>query len=691
MQRRLSKRQQQQDATKSPDATAQPVEQQQKTEANDKRRGSKTTLHTPSILIALVCILPFLATVVLFVRYYYESNNDDSINRLSNSLHDHESISSTLKYDNRIHENGRLRPEDHIHRGAITQTLNWSVTAGQRRPDGVDKRIYLINDMFPGPSIEARSGDTLQILVHNNLEDEQISLHWHGLNMRGANTMDGVIGVTQCGIQPGQSFWYNFTISETQSGTFWYHAHSAVQRADGLYGSLVVHRPDSTLVSPNERSEMVSDSVKYGYDKEIVLMIGDWYHRTATDVASWYLWWGSMGYEPVPDSLLVNGAGRFNCSRAVRARPLDCIGSADEMPPLILDGNSSYRVRVVNTGSLTGIILGFAPGTSIQVITIDGGNPVEMEAVDGGRSSVGILFPGQRVDFVLRPLKGQTSWMTVKMDDSYVSPYTLYKTAELSVSSDFTIGNPALVPQQSFPIFQTPLPSDSLPSSPTAQSNNTNDIEEDDIININTLPSTRTLLSSLPPKSEQTHIVYTKVEKLSRLDNIPHGFFNRTTWKIQSDPPYPLLGLPRNQWDKHQFAVSTGNKNGWVDLVVNNLDEGAHPFHLHGYNFYVVDIYESPEGSGRWGSYNPWTSPSFNENIDPYDLTKAVLRDTVQIPRRGYAVLRFKADNPGVWLFHCHVMWHLAGGMAMVIDSGSGDDSVAHEPWLAEEGMECRV
>lgn len=130
----------------------------------------------------------------------------------------------------------------------------------------------------------------------------------------GANTMDGAIGVTQCGIQPGHSFWYNFTISETQSGTFWYHAHSTVQRADGLYGGLIVHRPvpDRPLpISPNVRGllikhhdlkgkeddDLVPDSVKYSYDKEIVLMVGDWYHRTAKDVASWYLWWGSRGYE----------------------------------------------------------------------------------------------------------------------------------------------------------------------------------------------------------------------------------------------------------------------------------------------------------------------------------------------------------------------------------------------------------
>lgn len=73
---------------------------------------------------------------------------------------------------------------------------------------------------------------------------------------------------------------------------------------------------------------------------------------------------------------------------------------------------------VVVNRSLTGITLGFAQGTSIQVITLDGGNPVEMKLDDDGKSSVGILFPGQRVDFVLRPVKDNVSWMTVKLDES---------------------------------------------------------------------------------------------------------------------------------------------------------------------------------------------------------------------------------------------------------------------------------
>lgn len=153
MQRRPSKRQQQQQAPKSPDPTIQLVEVQQKPETEEKKKPKVTSYTSSKLFFAVVCILLFLATVVLFVLFYYESNNDDNVSRLSGSLHDHESVSSSvLNFDNRIYENGQLRPEDHIYRGAVTQTLNWSITAGQRRPDGVNKRVYLVNGMFFGAS-----------------------------------------------------------------------------------------------------------------------------------------------------------------------------------------------------------------------------------------------------------------------------------------------------------------------------------------------------------------------------------------------------------------------------------------------------------------------------------------------------------------------------------------------------------
>lgn len=84
------------------------------------------------------------------------------------------------------------------------------------------------------------------------------------------------------------------------------------------------------------------------------------------------------------------------------------------------------------------------------------------------------------------------------------------------------------------------------------------------------------------------------------------------------------------------------------------------------------------------------TTNDDDDHADPYDLTHATRRDTVQIPRRGYVVLRFRADNPGVWLLHCHLLWHLAGGMAMLVDvMGDPQGLNAHEAALAS--VTCRT
>ncbi|RHZ59047.1 uncharacterized protein CDV56_108430 [Aspergillus thermomutatus] len=496
--------------------------------------------------------------------------------------------------------------------------------------------ILLIDNLtglFPGPTIEARSGDTLVITLTNRLEDESISIHWHGLHVQ--SPMDGAVGVSQCPIAPGSKFIYNLTIPENQSGTFWYHAHSGVARADGLYGGFVVHAPPLKLPVRGLMAEEEKANHRDNYSEDMLLLIGDWYHRPAFQVLDWYMRAGSFGNEPVPDSLLINGVGHFNCSMAVPARPVDCV--------------ENY----IDLSSFTGFTLSFAESV-FDLIQLDS-NDVEPQPQ---ASSAGVLYPGQRMDAILIPSSESTTHkqksMTIKIDDE-----------------NLRYLNPALSAEQTFLITTDKT------TSPQADSSNSKPYPK---LNLETIPSSQTILSSLPKHANQTHVVYTKIQKLSKNHNVPYAYFNRTSWKPQSNPPSPLLYLPRDKWDENQLSIATGPDPVWVDLVVNNLDEGAHPFHLHGHHFYVLHVYKAPIG---WGSYNPFTDayPPGLEPVDranandngvrdasPYDLSRAVLRDTVQIPSRGYAVLRFRAENPGVWLFHCHILWHLANGMAMVVD-----------------------
>jgi iron transport multicopper oxidase len=87
-----------------------------------------------------------------------------------------------------------------------------------------------------------------------------------------------------------------------------------------------------------------------------------------------------------------------------------------------------------------------------------------------------------------------------------------------------------------------------------------------------------------------------------------------------------------------------------IEIVINNLDTGSHPFHLHGHVFQLV-------GRGD-GVYD------VNNSAVEWYLDNPSRRDTIEVPAKTFVLLRFRADNPGVWFFHCHIEWHLESGLA---------------------------
>lgn len=112
--------------------------------------------------------------------------------------------------------------------------------------------------------------------------------------------MDGATAISQCPIPPGGQFVYRFTIPTDQSGTFWYHSHTGVSRADGLYGGLVVHAPTSRSTVRGLLPQQDSDAYHYGYEKELLLLVSDWYHWPAKDVLAWYMAPANIGLDVCP-------------------------------------------------------------------------------------------------------------------------------------------------------------------------------------------------------------------------------------------------------------------------------------------------------------------------------------------------------------------------------------------------------
>ncbi|KAF3932084.1 Laccase-1 [Dactylellina cionopaga] len=87
-----------------------------------------------------------------------------------------------------------------------------------------------------------------------------------------------------------------------------------------------------------------------------------------------------------------------------------------------------------------------------------------------------------------------------------------------------------------------------------------------------------------------------------------------------------------------------------VDLLIDNFDDGNHPMHLHGHKFWVM-----ASGDGYFNMSNYKNLPKEGR---PY-------RDTVTIEGFGFILIRFITDNPGMWAFHCHNVWHAEAGLVM--------------------------
>ena len=142
-----------------------------------------------------------------------------------------------------------------------------------------------------------------------------------------------------------------------------------------------------------------------------------------------------------------------------------------------------------------------------------------------------------------------------------------------------------------------------------------------------------------------------------KMDNLANGidyaFFNDHTYTRPKVPTlYTALTSGALATNPVIYGSNTNafvlKKNDVVEIILNNNDKGRHPFHLHGHTFQAIA--RSEQNAGNWIG---------NETFPAVPMK----RDTFMAPPNGNIVLRFRADNPGVWLFHCHIEWHVASGL----------------------------
>ena len=215
-------------------------------------------------------------------------------------------------------------------------------------------RAWGFNGQVPGPTIEARVGDVLEVRLTNSLP-EPTSIHWHGLQLPAA--MDGT-DMVQNPIMPGETFIYRFKLPD--AGTFWYHPHTneTVQLERGLYGAIVVRGPGEPVL-----------------DAERVLVIDD----VALD---------RKGEIKPPGWWIEQHDGRQGSTRLINGR---------QEPELTIAAGQVERWRIVNASSARYVRLSIG-GKPFTLIGTDGGlidAPVTMSEV--------LLAPADRVELAVGP------------------------------------------------------------------------------------------------------------------------------------------------------------------------------------------------------------------------------------------------------------------------------------------------
>jgi FtsP/CotA-like multicopper oxidase with cupredoxin domain len=255
----------------------------------------------------------------------------------------------------------------------------------------------------PGPTLRLKQGEPARISVENKL-DQDTTVHWHGIRL--PNAMDGVPGLTQPPIKPGESFTYEFTPPD--AGTFWYHPHanSLQQLGRGLAGALIVEAPEP-----------------YPVDREILWMVSDWRLKPDAQIA------GGFG----------NGMEAAMSGRIGNTVTINGTVPGDEP----VRAGERVRLRLINSALARMMALKFE-GHNPIIVAIDG-QPCDPHEPDEGRL---LLGPAMRIDVVL-DMAGQPGQRYRVIDDFYDEfAYTLIELAydQKPVARATPLGAAASVP-----------------------------------------------------------------------------------------------------------------------------------------------------------------------------------------------------------------------------------------------------
>lgn len=517
------------------------------------------------------------------------------------------------------------------------------------------KSMVTVNGKFPGPRIVVREGDRLLVKVVNHVPNN-ISLHWHGVRQLRSGWSDGPSYITQCPIQTGQSYVYNFTIVG-QRGTLFWHAHFSWLRAT-VYGPLIL------LPRHNE-----SYPFQKPY-KEVPILFGEWWNADPEAVIAQALQTG--GGPNVSDAYTINGfpGPLYNCSK--------------DTYKLKVKPGKTYLLRLINAALNDELFFSIANHTLIIV-------EADASYIKPFESNTIILGPGQTTNVLLKTKPNYPNSTFYMLARPYFTGQGTFDNSTVAGILEYTKPNDQT--NLNLPILKPVLPvindtnfvanfSNKFLSlnSPKYPANVPKTIDKNFffIVGLGTSPCPKNQTCQGPNNSSKFAASMNNVSfALPSIALLQQHFFGANNGFTTDFPVVPLRPFNYTGTPPNNTLVSNGTKtvvipyNTRVQVILQDtsiLGAESHPLHLHGFNFFVV-------GQG-FGNFNASSDPAKFNLVDPVE------RNTVAVPSGGWVAIRFLADNPGVWLMHCHFDVHLSWGlrMAWIVEDGKLPDQKLPPP-----------
>jgi FtsP/CotA-like multicopper oxidase with cupredoxin domain len=512
------------------------------------------------------------------------------------------------------------------------EVIDLVVGEGPRVVQGRKSHGIAVNGSVPGPLIRLRQGQNVRLNVTNTLA-EDTSIHWHGLLL--PFHMDGVPGISFPGIRPGQTFAYEFPIR--QSGTYWYHSHSGLQEQQGHYGPLIIE-PDGPEVAE--------------YDRDYVLLLSDYTplhpHAIMERLRKGE---GYFNYQQTSwsDDYKLSAADRRMWAemRMPATDIADVTGSTytylangrgpEEGLEFLFRAGERIRLRIINGSAMTFFNLRI-PGLPMTVIAADGQNVrgVEVDEFQIAAAEIYdvIVEPRAEAAYAIVAESMDRSGMALAMLASApgvrapvpaLRPPPLLDMGDMGMNhgdgghgghsmDGMKMRDTLLLP----PDVKTGPGIDMVSMAPV-------DKLDDPGIGLRDVPHrvlNYRMLSALEPNAD--------TRTPSRLLELHlTGNMERYMWSFDGQMYSAVHDVPiRFAW----------NERVRVKLVNNTMM--AHPIHLHGMFFELVN--------GEDAAHQP--------------------RKNVVIVQPGAsAQFDLTAGEPGDWAFHCHLLYHMHGGMMQTV------------------------